>query len=211
MQMQGQRTLAVSQQQAWDALNDPAVLQACVPGCERFEATGDNAYKAVTAIKIGPVSAKFTGKLNLSEIAAPRSYTLSFEGSGAGGVGFGNGKSTVRLSPQGAGSLLEYTVDAQVGGKIAQLGQRLIDGVAKSMADDFFKRFEAQLLERHPDAFATKIVATNPANTSTTDQNDSKNGLASLFSELCSPPWTYGYAAGAGAALMLLVLLLASR
>lgn len=148
MDMQGTRTLAVTQQQAWDALNDPATLKGCLPGCDRFEPTGDHEYGVTMAVKVGPVSAKFNGKVTLSDIQPPAGYRLAFEGQG-GVAGFGKGASAVTLVPQGEGCELHYTVQAQVGGKIAQLGQRLIDGAAKSMADDFFKRFDAEMQRRH--------------------------------------------------------------
>ena len=149
MDMQGSRQLAVSQQQAWDALNDPEVLKLCIPGCDKVEATGENQYAVGVALKIGPVAAKFTGKITLSDIQPPQSYTIAFDGQG-GGAGFGKGSSQVSLTPNAGGCELNYTVKAQVGGKIAQLGQRLIDGVAKSMAEDFFKRFDAEMQRRHP-------------------------------------------------------------
>lgn len=148
MDMQGKRELAVTQQQAWDALNDPETLKACLPGCDRFEPTGEGEYAVAMAVKVGPVSAKFSGKVTLSDIQPPASYRLAFEGQG-GVAGFGKGASSVSLTPNGAGCELAYTVQAQVGGKIAQMGQRLIDGAAKSMADDFFKRFEAEMQRRH--------------------------------------------------------------
>lgn len=151
MEMLGTRQLGVTQQQAWEALNDPETLKACLAGCDRFEATGDDTYNVGMAVKIGPVSAKFTGKVTLTEITPPASYKLSFEGQG-GVAGFGKGASSVTLTPNAAGCELAYTVQAQVGGKIAQLGQRLVDGAAKSMADDFFKRFDALMAERYPTA-----------------------------------------------------------
>jgi uncharacterized protein len=148
MEMQGQRQLAVTQQQAWDALNDPAILKQCVAGCDVFEPTDDTHFNVGMAVKIGPVSAKFSGKIELTDVQEPSQYQLNFEGQG-GAAGFGKGNSKVVLTPNEQGTLLDYTVNAQVGGKIAQLGQRLIDGVSKSMADDFFKRFEAVLQERY--------------------------------------------------------------
>lgn len=150
MDMQGNRQLGVSQQQAWDALNDPAILKACIPGCEKFELTADNQYAVLVAVKIGPVAAKFNGKVTLADIQAPNSYSLKFEAQG-GVAGFGQGESKVELEANAQGCELRYTVHSKVGGKIAQLGQRLIDGVAKSMAEDFFKRFELALLEKYPD------------------------------------------------------------
>lgn len=157
MEMQASRTLAVSQQQAWEALNDPEVLKLCIPGCDKVEPTADHQYSVAMALKIGPVSAKFAGKITLSDIVPPESYTIAFDGSG-GVAGFGKGNAQVRLEPlpvDAAGQAsceLHYAVHATVGGKIAQLGQRLIDGAAKSMAEDFFKRFDNEMQRRHPRA-----------------------------------------------------------
>jgi carbon monoxide dehydrogenase subunit G len=173
MEMLGNRRLGVTQQQAWDALNDPETLKKCIPGCDKFELTGDNQYSVALAVKIGPVSAKFSGKVALSDIVAPDGYKLSFEGQG-GVAGFAKGSSSVTLrpldgaadaAPSPAGCELDYTVQAQVGGKIAQLGQRLIDGAAKSTADDFFKRFEAEMQSRYgpPPAAAGAETAEAPA------------------------------------------------
>ncbi len=149
MDMQGQRTLNASQQQAWNALNNPEILKACIPGCEKFEAVGDDTYLVTTAIKIGPVAARFSGKVTLTDIVPPTSYRLHFEAQG-GVAGFGKGTSSVELKPLEHGCELHYTVHSSVGGKIAQLGQRLIDGAAKSLAEDFFKRFEAELERLYP-------------------------------------------------------------
>ena len=149
MEMQGARQLAINQQQAWEALNDPEVLKLCIPGCDSIEATGDNAYALVNAIKVGPVAAKFKGAIALADVNAPHSYTLNFEGNG-GVAGFGKGSAQVSLAPQEEGCELAYSVNATVGGKIAQVGQRLIDGVAKSMAESFFKRFDEEMQSRHP-------------------------------------------------------------
>ena len=160
MDMQGSRQLAITQQQAWDALNDPAILKACIPGCDKVEATGENQYAIGMALKIGPVSAKFAGKITLLDIVPPKSYTINFEGQG-GAAGFGKGNSAVSLVPNDAGCELQYTVHASVGGKIAQLGQRLIDGVAKSMAEDFFKKFDEAMQAKYPAAYAIKVEADN--------------------------------------------------
>lgn len=160
MDMQGSRALAITQQQAWDALNDPEVLKLCIPGCDKVEATGENQYTVGVAVKIGPVSARFAGKITLSDINPPNSYTITFDGQG-GAAGFGKGNAQVQLAPsaEGAGCVLSYTVQAQVGGKIAQMGQRLIDGVAKSMAEDFFKRFDEEMQRRYPQAVAASAAA----------------------------------------------------
>ena len=157
MDMQGSRQLAITQQQAWDALNDPTVLKACIPGCDKVEPSGDNQYSIGMSLKIGPVSAKFSGKITLSDINPPVSYKINFEGQG-GPAGFGKGDSAVTLTPNTDGCELAYTVHASVGGKIAQLGQRLIDGVAKSMAEDFFKRFDDEMQRQYPDAYVAKMV-----------------------------------------------------
>ena len=162
MDMQGQRTLTASQQQAWDALNNAEVLKVCIPGCEKFEPAGDNAYAVTTALKIGPVAARFTGKVQLTDIVAPTSYKLNFDAQG-GVAGFGKGQSSVELKPLGSGCELHYTVHSSVGGKIAQMGQRLIDGVAKNLAEDFFKRFEVELQRLHPaPAVAAPVAPPKP-------------------------------------------------
>lgn len=158
MEMQGSRVLAVTQQQAWDALLDPQVLQACIPGCEKIEATGENQYACVLAVRVGPVAARFNGKLALADVNPPHSCTIGFDGQG-GAAGFGRGSSKVRLTPLGGQCELAYEVNAQVGGKVAQVGQRLIDGVAKSMAEDFFKRFDAEMGRRHPQAEPASAAA----------------------------------------------------
>ena len=124
MEMQGSRQLAITQQQAWDALNDPAVLKTCIPGCDKVDATAENQYAIGMALKIGPVSAKFAGKITLSEIVAPASYTISFDGQG-GVAGFGKGTAKVQLTPNAQGCELSYSVQASVGGKVAQLAQAL--------------------------------------------------------------------------------------
>lgn len=158
MDMTGQRTLSATQQQTWEALNDPEILKACIPGCKSFEPNGDNAYTVAAGIKIGPVSATFSGNVQLTDIVAPNSYKLNFDAQG-GVAGFGKGESSVELKPLPEGCELHYTVHSTVGGKIAQLGQRLIDGVAKNMAEDFFKRFEAALETRHPKPDTAATVA----------------------------------------------------
>ena len=149
MDMQGSRHLNITQQQAWDALNDPAVLKACIPGCEKIELIDENRYAVGVAVKVGPVSAKFAGKITLTDMLPPHSYAINFDGQG-GAAGFGKGSAQVILTPQNEGCELDYSVSAQVGGKIAQVGQRLIDGVAKSMAEDFFKRFNAEMERQYP-------------------------------------------------------------
>lgn len=158
MEMQGSRVLAITQDQAWAALNDPEVLKASIPGCDKVEATGDNQYAVGVAVKVGPLAARFAGKIVLTDVQPPESYTLSFDGQG-GAAGFGKGQAKVKLTPQGTGCELSYSASAQVGGKLAQVGQRLIDGVARSMAEDFFKRFDQEMQRRYPQAYADAAAA----------------------------------------------------
>jgi carbon monoxide dehydrogenase subunit G len=166
MEMQGSRVLAVTQRQAWDALLDPEVLKACIPGCEKMEATGENQYAAGVALRVGPVAAKFNSKVALSDVKPPESCTISFDGQG-GAAGFGKGTANVKLTPKDNQCELSYDVKAQVGGKIAQVGQRLVDGVAKAMAEDFFKRFDAEMSRRYPPPAAAAAPAAAPAHAKT--------------------------------------------
>ena len=142
MEMTGEQLIQAPQARTWEALNDPAVLKDCVPGCESIDRTGDNEYSVQMTARVGPVSAKFKGKMTLSNIQAPNSYSLAFEGQG-GVAGFAKGGASVQLVEKDGGTLLKYDVEAQIGGKLAQLGQRLIAGAAKKMADDFFVKFAA--------------------------------------------------------------------
>jgi carbon monoxide dehydrogenase subunit G len=145
--MPGERRIAAPRQVVWDALNDPAVLKASIPGCESLEKLSDTQMKATAAVKIGPISARFTGSVQLSDIDPPNGYTIGGEGQG-GVAGFAKGGAKVRLAEEAGATLLAYDVNAQVGGKIAQLGARLIDATAKQMADAFFTRFSAQVEQR---------------------------------------------------------------
>jgi len=144
MEMSGEQLIPVPQASVWAGLNDPEVLKASIPGCESIERVSDTEYKVLLTASVGPVKAKFNGKLLLADVNPPTSYKLSFEGSG-GAAGFGKGGAQVSLAPEGAGTKLRYVANAQVGGKLAQVGSRLIDGVAKKMADEFFQRFNEKL------------------------------------------------------------------
>ena len=144
MDMTGERRIAASRGKVWDALVDPVVLKASIPGCESLEKQSDTAMKATAVVKVGPMTGRFSGNVQLSELDPPNGYTISGEGQG-GVLGFAKGGAKVRLSDDGPGTLLAYEVHAQVGGKMAQLGARLIDASAKQMADAFFDRFSAQL------------------------------------------------------------------
>jgi carbon monoxide dehydrogenase subunit G len=145
MDMTGERRIAAPRARVWDALNDLAVLKASIPGCESLEMVGENQLKATAAIKIGPIAARFTGKVQLLDLDPPNSYRIDGEGQG-GVAGFAKGGAVVRLADDGADTLLSYDVKAQVGGKIAQLGARLIDATAKQMADAFFNNFSAAVI-----------------------------------------------------------------
>ena len=140
MRMSGEQRIPAAQQVVWEALNDPEVLRRSIPGCESVERTGDNQLAAAVTAKIGPVKARFNGKITLDDIDPPRGYRLSGEGEG-GAAGFVKGGATVRLEPDGDATRLKYEVEATVGGKLAQIGSRLVDAAARKMADDFFTRF----------------------------------------------------------------------
>ena len=140
MTMTGEVQLAASRETVWAALNDPEVLKSCIPGCEELNKTSDTEFQAVATQKIGPVKARFKGKVQLTDLDPPNGYKISGEGDG-GIAGFAKGGATVALSDKDGGTLLTYNVEAQIGGKLAQLGQRLINGAAKKVADEFFKNF----------------------------------------------------------------------
>jgi len=141
MDMTGERRIPAPRQVVWQKLNDPEVLKASIPGCDSLEKLSDTDMKATAAVKIGPMSARFSGTVHLADIDAPNGYTIS--GEGQGGIGFAKGGAKVRLEDADGGTTLRYEVNAQVGGKMAQLGARLIDASAKQMADAFFDRFSA--------------------------------------------------------------------
>lgn len=140
MEMHGEERVAAPRQLVWEALNDPDVLRACIPGCVSLDKSSDTEMSAVVKIKIGPVSATFSGEVTLQNIKPPESYTISGEGKG-GIAGFARGGADVKLAEAGAETLLTYGVNAQVGGKLAQLGSRLIDSTSKKLAGQFFTKF----------------------------------------------------------------------
>jgi carbon monoxide dehydrogenase subunit G len=142
MTMTGEVQLPATQEAVWAKLNDPEVLKICIPGCESLEKLSDTEFQAVATNKIGPVKARFKGKVRLSDLDPPNSYRISGEGDG-GVAGFAKGGATVTLQPKDGGTLLSYNVEAQIGGKLAQIGQRLINGAAKKLADQFFAKFAA--------------------------------------------------------------------
>lgn len=147
--MIGQQLVPLPQAQTWEALNDTTVLKGCIPGCDTLEQLSENQYQLGITSRIGPVSAKFKGVMTLENVDAPNGYTMIFEGQG-GVAGFAKGQAVVTLAPEGEGTLLSYSVKATVGGKIAQLGARLIDGVARKLANDFFKCFNERVSNAEP-------------------------------------------------------------
>ena len=144
MQQTGEFRIAASRETVWRSLNDPEVLKVCIPGCEELNKNSDTEFQAVAVTKIGPVKARFKGKVNLTDLDPPNGYKISGEGDG-GVAGFAKGGAMVALSEKDGGTLLTYNVEAQIGGKLAQLGQRLVNGAAKKIADEFFKNFAAQV------------------------------------------------------------------
>ena len=140
MDLTGEYSIPATRERVWQALNDPEVLQRCIAGCQEMEKVSDTEFTAKVAAKVGPVRANFTGKVVLSEIDAPNGYVISGEGQG-GVAGFAKGGATVKLADDGEGTVLTYEAKAEVGGKLASVGSRLVGGVAKKMADDFFTTF----------------------------------------------------------------------
>lgn len=144
MQLTDHRDIAAPTATVWAAILDPEVLKSCIPGCESMTGSPEEGFEAVVVQKVGPVKAKFTGLVQLSDMVPEKGLTISGEGKG-GPAGFAKGGAKVELAPEGGGTRLTYTVDASVGGKLAQLGSRIIDGFAKKMADQFFENFKAAL------------------------------------------------------------------
>src|SRR5215468_317096 len=140
MTMQGEVQLNAPRETVWAKLNDADVLKACIPGCEELTKTSETEFQAVATAKVGPVKARFKGKVHLTDLNPPNGYKISGEGEG-GVAGFAKGGATVALTEKDGGTLLSYNVEAQIGGKLAQLGQRLVNGAAKKIADEFFANF----------------------------------------------------------------------
>lgn len=142
MDMTGEYRITAPRERVWTALNDPEILKQCIPGCQEIEKTGTDSFKAKVVVKVGPVQATFSGKVTLSDLTPPKSYKISGEGSG-GAAGFARGGAEVSLEEDGNETILRYKVQANVGGKLAQIGSRLIDGTAKKLSDEFFGKFAA--------------------------------------------------------------------
>jgi len=175
MEMTAEQIVPAPQKVVWDALNDPEMLRACVPGCESIEKTAENEYLVLMVARVGPVSAKFRGKLILSDIKPPNSYSITFEGQG-GAAGFAKGGAQVRLSEKNKQTVLAYDVKASVGGKLAQIGSRLVDAAARKVADDFFRNFNEKVGARQRgggggDADTTVPLPVPPAHGKTHDEH----------------------------------------
>lgn len=162
MEMSGEYRIQAPRQQVWDALNDPEILKQAIPGCEEIERLSDTEMKAKVTAKVGPVKASFTGQVKLSDLDPPNSYRISGEGKG-GAAGFAKGGANVSLESDGDATVLKYDVDATVGGKLAQLGARLIDGTAKKMAEEFFSTFAEVVGGPAPEVAVAPAAAPAPA------------------------------------------------
>jgi len=162
MDMRGERLISAPKQEIWEALFDPEVLRQCIPGCQSVERLSDTQFKASVALSIGPVKAKFSGDASMSEIDAPNGCKLTGKGNG-GVAGFGKGDAWIKLADQDKGTLLTYEVQASVGGKLAQIGQRLIDSTSRKLADDFFGRFVEVIEARKTPADTAAVPAAAPA------------------------------------------------
>ena len=158
MDITSQQLLPVDQATARSALSDIDLLRQSIPGCESLVATGENAFEVGLLAAVGPVKARFKGRMNIEDANPPQAYTIRFDGQG-GAAGFGKGHARVELLPEGSQTLLRYTASAQVGGKIAQIGSRLVDMAAQKMANQFFEKFSAALVERYPQAAANATGA----------------------------------------------------
>jgi carbon monoxide dehydrogenase subunit G len=149
MEMTGEFRIPAPRQRVWEGLNDPEILKQCIPGCQSLEKVSDTEFDGRVVASVGPVRATFGGKVTLSDLDPPQSYTISGEGSG-GVAGFARGGAKVNLADEGSATLLSYAVQAQVGGRLAQVGSRLVDGVARKMANDFFGQFAAVMAPEQP-------------------------------------------------------------
>jgi hypothetical protein len=162
MELQGERLIPAPRAMTWEALNDPEFLKTCIAGCESLERAGDDAFTTLVALKVGPVSARFKGHLKLLDVKPTSSYTMQFDGQG-GAAGFGKGAADVLLEDaEGGQTRLKYSARAQVGGKMAQMGSRLVDAAASKVAEDFFQAFETRLREKAGAALPAPAPAAGP-------------------------------------------------
>ena len=206
MNLQGERRLPAPIAQAWAALNDPEALKACITGCESLERTGDDEYAVVMAVRVGPVNARFKGRLRILNIQPLTSYTIEFDGQG-GVAGFGKGSADVALTADGAQTVLRYGAKAQVGGKIAQIGSRLVDSAAEKVAGEFFSAFESYL--KNQQATAAPPADESDAAPSPSDATPPAAPAAATTTPAsrASTPW--GWLIGGAVVLVLAAWLLA--
>ncbi|PQV45210.1 CoxG family protein [Paraburkholderia sp. BL21I4N1] len=195
MELTDTHTLPVSQQRTWDALNDTDMLRACIPGCESIDPDGENAYLVALSASVGPVKARFKGRMQLTDIDAPNGYSIVFEGQG-GAAGFAKGNAHVTLEADGdAATRLSYAASAQVGGKLAQIGSRLVDGAARKIAGEFFKRFGALVSGEGVDGIAAAAPedtepAADPTARGNTAQNEAADGESAGDATKRKKSWT---------------------
>jgi len=176
MEMSGEFVILAPRQVVWEALNDPNILKQCIPGCDSINKISNTEFEAKVTSKVGPVRAKFAGKVTLSEIDPPNGYTISGEGAG-GAAGFAKGGAKITLSDEPEGTKLSYSVDATVGGKLAQIGSRLIDSTAKKMANDFFGKFAELVANENETSVQDATDANTPANSDKSFKVDEHESL----------------------------------
>ncbi len=206
MDMTGERRIPAPRDAVWAALNDPVVLRACIPGCESLEKTSDTDMTGTVAMKVGPISARFSGRVQLTDLDPPNGYRIVGEGAG-GAAGFAKGGADVRLTEDGAFTVLDYAVQAQVGGKIAQLGARLVDATAKSMADAFFNRFVAEVAATPPGELASEGLVGAAAALAERPQPPSPAALG-MMSLIPREPLGFPRVAWVGGVIFLLIFIL---
>ncbi len=210
MEMTGEQLIPLAQAEVWRGLNDPEILKQCITGCDSIVLSGDNEYKVSMTAAVGPVKAKFAGKMAITDMNPPNSYALAFEGSG-GAAGFAKGSATVTLSQEGGQTKMVYTAKANIGGKLAQIGSRLIDGVAKKQADDFFAKFNKIMVPADVAASAASPAASSAASSASAAASAAAPAASSTAAshgtqgEPMNPLWLVG---GTLAAMMVIHWLL---
>lgn len=210
MELNGEQLIPASQERTWQSLNDTEVLKACIPGCETLERTEEGGFTATMSLRIGPVSAKFKGKLTLSDVQPPHRYTMHFDGQG-GMAGFGKGSAEVQLTPADGGTKLSYAAKAQVGGKLAQVGSRLVDAAAGKITNDFFAAFNARVQADAAAAGEVVPPADSSASGPAESVNESTNQAATSGASGSSggsalPSWMWWAGAAAVAVLAAMAL-----
>ena len=204
MEMTGEFRIPASRQRVWEGLNDPQILKQSIPGCQTIEKQSDTEFTARVLAQVGPVKANFSGKVTLADLDPPQSYTITGEGSG-GVAGFAKGSAKVNLTEDGGATVLNYAVQAHVGGKLAQIGSRLIDSVSRKMAENFFSRFVAAVAPAQAPAEAPGTTATEAAPIAPVAAQPGTPGptIAAKARDIRLPPavWVTGLAAVIGAVL----------